>query len=167
MTRSSQTAEQPRSSAGTPGLQRRPRHGMTMIEVLIVLAVIGILLSIGFVTYRRLNQSVTVESAASELSQAIMDARSQALRSGNDFRVIVNDNTSYSVEESTSSGWATRRSIDLSSGITFDAPDAGSSVEFDTRGFANFSPTDLVFRITDGRQSRALVAAMSGNTRVQ
>jgi len=40
-------------------------------------------------------------------------------------------------------------------------------VEFDTRGFANFSPTDLVFRITDGRQSRALVAAMSGNTRVQ
>jgi len=140
---------------------------MTMIEILIVLAVIGILLSIGFVTYRRLNQSVTVESAASELSQAIMDARSQALRSGNDFRVIVNDNTSYSVEESTSTGWVARRSVDLTAGITLEAPVAGSSVEFDTRGFADFSPTDIVFRITDGNQSRTLAAAMSGNTRVQ
>lgn len=144
----------------------RKTSGFTIVELLITLAVIAILFAIGFVTYGRLNQRLSVESATSELSQTIMEARSQALRSGNSYRVILNTETSYSLEEQTSSGWVSRRTVELTRGITIAAPDAGSTVEFDTRGFANFSPANIIFNVTDGEQSRSLAPAMSGNTKV-
>ncbi len=141
-------------------------QGMTIIELLVVLAVLGILFGLGAMMFSRLNERTILESATTELSQTVMQARNRALESGDRHRVIVSGATQYAMQVEASGSWSTERTIDLPNGVSFSGTGNGSTLTFDTRGFADFNPTGLVFQLSDGKQTLAIVAAMSGTTRI-
>lgn len=146
---------------------RSRRAGMTIVELLLVIAILGVVLGLGSMMFTRQNEVVTLESAASELSQTIGQARSRALQRGNEHRVRIISSTNYVLETFDGSSWETDRSVALPAGVTLVVPASGSSVTFDTRGFADFDPAGVVFTMSDGSGQRTVVPAMTGTTRVQ
>lgn len=143
------------------------RAGMTLIEFLLVLAVLGVLFGLGAMLFTRSNQRTRLESATTELSQTVMQARSRALATGSAHRVLVAGSTQYVLQVEGGGSWSTERTIDLSGGVTLTAPASGSTLTFDTRGFADFSPASLVFQVTDGDDTLTIAPAMSGTTRIR
>lgn len=141
--------------------------GLSTIELLVAIAVIAILAGLGFVQYSRVNARVSLEASASDIRQAILRARSDALASGNSHRLVVVSGSRLILESRSSSDWELAREINLPNGIVLTSPGADSMIEFDSRGFANFTPSDLIFVISDANASHAFAPAMSGNTRFQ
>lgn len=154
------TSPQPKAKAPTSS-------GFSIIELLILLAVIGILAGMGFILYNRVNARVTIESASTDVRQVILQARNRALASGITHRILLNSEKQIILQEDQALGWVNARVVDLPRGVLMTAPAVGSTIEFDTRGFAEFSPAGLVFRVSDGERTYDIAPAMSGNTRLQ
>lgn len=74
----------------------RPTQGFTLIEVLLVIAVVGILLGIGWATYTRAIQSNQLTEQANRLARDLSGARSAAQRQSQNMRLILTAN-GYSV----------------------------------------------------------------------
>lgn len=62
--------------------QRRPDAGFTLIEVLVVTAIMGILLTIGMPGLRSLMDNQKMKSATFDLVTTVMQARSEAVKYG-------------------------------------------------------------------------------------
>lgn len=145
----------------------RRKLGLTLLELLIVLAILAVLFALGAMLFTRQNRTVTLESAASEMSQTLLRARSLSLQSGDSHRVRIVDGSNYALESFDGTSWRTARTVELPKGVAVVAPGAGSSVTFDTRGFADFNPPDPVFTMSNGSRQQSIVPAMTGTTRFQ
>lgn len=84
----------PRVSAGG-----RSQTGFTMVEVLVVIALLGILLSIGVPAYREMIADQKVRAAAASLHSALLLARAEAIKLNNRVTVQPAD------DEDWSNGW--------------------------------------------------------------
>lgn len=93
--------------------------GFTLIEILIVLAIIGILLSIGYVGVQRLNAKYRLNDAQQTITQAFNSARSDARRFSLNRQVGWNAgsaNTALIIKDEVG---APLKTINLQYGITF------------------------------------------------
>jgi type IV fimbrial biogenesis protein FimT len=68
--------------------------GFTIIELMIVMAIIGVLAAIAVPSFRTMMESNRVSTAASSLQVSLSMARSEAVRRGSDARVYVYANSS-------------------------------------------------------------------------
>jgi type IV fimbrial biogenesis protein FimT len=75
------------------GMKMR-QSGFTVIELMIVMAIIGVLAAIAVPSFRSMMESNRVSSAASALQVSLSMARSEAVRRGSDARVYVYANSS-------------------------------------------------------------------------
>lgn len=64
---------------------RHARQGLSLLELLIVLAVLGILLGVGFVSLRSYQQSLIIREAAAQVATELLNIRQQARRQSLDF----------------------------------------------------------------------------------
>lgn len=163
------------TTSPTPCL-KAPWHlrnsGFTLLELLIVIAVFGILATIGFLSLSRLNRQLTLEAAANELSQDFGRARSNALSTGADWRVRLTGSGSYVVEQEDDGDWVRRRGAEFPTRIRFTQPtftgdEADVIAQFDSRGFAQFEPTVLVVVLSEGGREMSVTPAMTGTARVR
>jgi type IV pilus assembly protein PilA len=96
--------------------------GFSLVEMLIVLAVLGILMGIGTPSYFRWRASTAVRQAAVQLAQDIDGQRSEARRSNSATTVVVSSN-SYSLGAVSKSVPAqVTLQADSSSPISFEPP---------------------------------------------
>lgn len=101
--------------------------GATLIELLIVLALVAVLVLISVAGYRAVRRSARLDSAAQQLVADLQRARSEAVRRNQVVTVVRSGEDRYEID-----GSETRR---LPEGAVFDASST------DTVRFAPFGPT--------------------------
>ena len=87
-------------------------HGFTLIELMVIIAIAGVLLSLaapGFISFQR-NSELT--SLANKMLGSINSARSEAMKSGRNAFVVPNDSSNWST------GWFVY--VDMNSNNSFD-----------------------------------------------
>lgn len=127
-------------------LGRARREGFTLIEVLVVLSLVGIVLTIGAVSFGSYFRRAAAERAAQVFAQDLLTARNWATRSRRSVVIrFYEASRRYEVEEvGTGTDIAIRRfgaNADIAlTGATLDF--VGDSVVFDARGFADLTGAD-------------------------
>ena len=152
--------------------------GFTLLELLIVIGMIGVISSIGFVSMTGLRRSLALDEAGANLSQQIQRARAQSMSTSSSWRVRITDSDTFVLEQNTSTTatptWTNRNTIDLPSAMTFSNT-AQDSIGFSTRGIAefkngsgNFSSSTRDFRIkVDGVEKLIMAPSMIGTIRTR
>lgn len=140
--------------------------GFTILELIVVLAVLGILSGIVAMGVNRLRERQALDSSAFTLQQDINRIRTEATKDGDSYLLRVLSSTQYSLARRSGGTWVTQATRTLSNGVAFVAPFSSYTVEFDSRGYATFSPAGLSFRLSDGTDARSVMPAMSGISRV-
>lgn len=128
---------------------RPQRQGLTLLEVLLVVAVVGIVLAIGAVSLRRLGDPLG--AATSAVEGTFRQARAKAMSTTSAYRVSRSGPATLAVAYartcSDSGAWTPdpRLATALEHGATLERPDAdGVIVCFDSRGIADANPTVTV-----------------------
>ena len=107
------------------------KRGLSLVEFLIVLAVLGILLGVGFVSLRSYQQSLIIREAATQIATELLNIRQQARRQSVNFSFQASANGStYRVGRT--SDLASLAGKSLPPGVVFQSvPPGGGVVRFD------------------------------------
>ncbi len=121
-------------------------HGFTLLEVLLVVAIVGIVLGIAAVGLRALSDPVG--KAASAVEGTFKQTRAKAMSTTSAYRISLASATTlqadyaYTCDDTT--GWVRDPHFDLTldDGVRITSPTAlGPIVCFDSQGIANANPT--------------------------
>ncbi|MEJ1354759.1 MAG: GspH/FimT family pseudopilin [Candidatus Sedimenticola sp. (ex Thyasira tokunagai)] len=121
--------------------------GMTLVELMVTLAVGGILLAIAVPSYRTMVQNNRLAAGANEFVSSMSLARSEALKRRADVTVTATD-SSVAGNEWGKGGWEVKVGTTIlkkvsafSSGITFNSTGNNSSYTYSANGGASGSDT--------------------------
>jgi len=151
--------------------------GFSLVEMLIVIAIIGVLSAVALFNFQRSNRSFDVSGGTRNLAAYLEKARVDAVRrhvTDGSARVDINSATSFTANIDFGSGVATARTINLPVGTTlsYTLPPAATaidpattpiSVTYDWRGR---TATTVLFRLTDsiaGVDSSTVVVGPAGD----
>ena len=73
------------------------RNGFSLIEMIVVMAIISVLAGITIPVYLSMQPSIRLNGAARQLMGDLMWARMQAISQNNEFRIIYKDNRRYTI----------------------------------------------------------------------
>jgi prepilin-type N-terminal cleavage/methylation domain-containing protein len=156
----------------------RNTSGFTLLELLIVIGMVGVISSIGFVSMTGLRKNLALDEAGANLSQQIQRARAQSMSTSTVWRVRITDSDTFVLEQDTSTTttptWTNRNTIDLPGAMTF-ANTAEDTISFSTRGTSsfsngsgNFSSSTSEFKIkVDGTDKLILRPSLIGTIRTR
>lgn len=125
-------------------VQRR-QSGFTLIEILVVIAIVGILMSLGIVNYIRNVQAAEVRDAAALITSQLRQARAQAQKDSVDMKMSWNAAGQYGLAPA--SGTATLRDLPKGVRLRCKTTCEGSSVTFGAPFGELRSATGTVFEI--------------------
>lgn len=140
--------------------------GFTVVELLLVLAIFGILVGAASWGLSELRMREAVSNSVFTLQQDINRIRTEATKDGDSHRLTILSSSQYALAKRSGATWVTQTTKTLSNGVAFVAPYANYTLEFDSRGYATFSPVGLTFRLSDGTTMKSVMPAMSGISRV-
>jgi len=155
--------------------------GFSLIEVLIVLAVLGVLLAIGADRMALLRSQLKLDRAAQMLAQDLQACRNQSLAQSRICRVTFLGDQRFEIALSTgsqsdpntlgdfcsASGFNRLRLRELPQGVRFANVKPGDCVAFNTRGFAFFGTTTPgEFVLSDGARQRKVIPSIVGSVKV-
>jgi type II secretion system protein H len=150
---------------------KRWQQGFTLLELLVVIAVVGLLVVIAATALPSLTGKLRLEETAQQLSQNIQRLRARSTTTGNPWRLLVGDATSYTVEESTSAAvWTIRDTFKLPKNITLSNFVISDSLTMNTQGLLTFNLNGTVageLRITNGAQTIRIVPTLVGAVKVK
>ncbi len=150
-------------------------RGFTVVELMIVIAVLALLTAAALPTFRDLMARNRVTTAANDLLSAFLLARSEAVkrerrvvvqRTGSDWKswqvfVDKNSNGSRDTDEALLAEGAAGSGLSLAT-----VGNLGTSVTYTPRGRASLSGTNGL-KISAGSQTRYLCLSTSGRPRIQ
>ena len=79
-------------------------RGFSVLEVMVVVAIIGILLSVGLPSFFTYTQNMQVRSAAEQITAGLAIAKNEAIRRNSQAELALNNNTGWTITEVTSTG---------------------------------------------------------------
>ncbi|MGK0618506.1 pilus assembly FimT family protein [Meiothermus cerbereus] len=143
-------------------MKRPSPKGISLLELLIVLAVLGILLGVGFVSLRSYQESLALREAATQVATELLSIRQQARRQSLDFSFQASANSpAYKVGRS--SDLASLADKSLPQGVVFQSvPSGGGRVTF-TAPYGVVSAPNRTFRLR-GPGNRMLEVHIVGST---
>lgn len=157
-------------------LKGRTARGFTLIELMIAIALLGILLALAMPSFSDIIRRMRIESAASSLSVAFATARSEAVKRGRNISVCKSSNGTACAS---SGDWSTGWVIYATAGVpikVFDAPDGGVSMAGDANmiNVVTFTPTGATTLTAagsiqvckTGQTAKVVSVAVSGRIRV-
>ncbi len=108
--------------------QRRAGRGFTLFELMVVLAVLGILTMTGLPFFKQMIEQTRIKSASFDVLAALMRARSEAVRRNTQITVAPNDGVSWqSGWTVTNGGKALSQQVALPNNLTITCFAAGQS----------------------------------------
>jgi prepilin-type N-terminal cleavage/methylation domain-containing protein len=149
----------------------RRRAGVTMLEIVVVIAIIGILMALAGPNMRQWREDQRVKASARDVADAFQVARAEALRRGDRHLVFFGEDMDGDAIEDVDgnpviqvvhdddgdcvidSGEATR-SFPLEAGVSFGSSDANAAHDLDTGNTSNFS-TGVTFAQPTSAQPQA------------
>jgi len=153
--------------------------GFTLIELMLGVAILGILLSVGMPSFTRMIRNAEIRSAAESVSNGVQRARAEAVSRNAKVQFVLGAGTSWDVNFVTnpvSPSLDSRSSSDsINATLTAVASDlstAATTITFNQLGqvVANFpvSPTlsQVTFAATGGNQTLLIKIGAGGNARV-
>jgi len=156
-------------------------RGFTLIEMLIILAVLGILLGIAGNSMLSLRKNLTLDRAVQMIVQDLQTCRSKSLGESRICRVKVVGASRYEVAMHNSNesnpealgdfcsdpDYRTPRRRSFPSGVQFQNASAGNCIAFDTRGFAYFgNTTPGIWTVANDRRSYRVIPSIVGAIKV-
>lgn len=139
--------------------RRKPRRAFTLIELVVVLAIIGVLLMVVVPRVGAIYDRQLVEQQARVLEQELLWLRSEARSSGERATFKRENSSSYTLS---AAGKTERREL-VSEHMTLSASALGGQIIFEPRGTA-FDKCTLTLRC--GTQTRTVVVSNLGHIRV-
>jgi prepilin-type N-terminal cleavage/methylation domain-containing protein len=137
------------------------KRGYTLTELMLVLAVAGILMGIGIPQLGRAWDRVAVEGAATHLVAAHQRARMMAILQGQVLTLIV-DSAALSISSSGRTVWTDQGPA--ASGVTLEGP--ARRVTFAPEGFT-LGLSNASLHLVRGAASRTVVFSRLGRVRIQ
>ena len=83
---------------------KRTSRGFSVLEVMVVVAIIGILLSVGVPSFFNYTQNMQIRSAAEQITAGLQIAKNEAIRRNSQAELALSNNTGWTITEVTSAG---------------------------------------------------------------
>src|SRR5687767_4166588 len=152
--------------------------GFSVLEILIVVALVGLVSTMAVVNFQRSNRSITVAGATRTLSNYLEKARIDAVRRHGGATININSATSYTVNlDFEGDGFATTRTINLPPGTTLayrlppatatiNPSDTPVTITYDWRGRTGSTVALTVTSSTTGVTPSTMVVGPAGDISV-
>lgn len=147
----------------------RLRPGFTFIEILMVFAILGIVLTFGLPRFVDARSSLAVRSARDNVSAYLATARAAAIRRGQPARFVV-DGSTIDVLVQTAPGVfvpltdrdgvsASRRDLGQQFAVEIEVSGA-TTIEYNSRGFAQLGGTQRFRLVRDEKRDSVCVSGL-------
>ena len=146
------------ANADGAAMKRQGERGVTLAELLVAIAIVGILLAVAVGGWQTLERRNRTESAVEQIASAMALARIKARTTGQEQTVEVdftNDRFRTQAWAGTSTGWRSIKGVDLLAGTSACAPSTATGTKVFT-----FTPRGTV-KITGGGTSHTVMARTS------
>ena len=148
-------------------VRKNKPYGFTLLELLVIVAMLAILGGIVFATFAKLRGQVGLEQSATKISQDVQKCRSLAIAKDRACRLRFRNGNSYVVELAAGSKWRRQHIVKLPRDVHGNWQ-SGDAITFTPLGYASFptSPSPYVITITKGKDTYDIVPTMVGAVRV-
>ena len=137
--------------------------GFTLIELMVALAVLAIVVAIGFPAFGGIFERSRADSDASELLRAFNVARLEAINHSEVVTVNATTNDDWALDlEIVRGGTVIRSYAGLPAGATITTTGNVDSIEFDSLGGLRTPANAVVFSYTRGDSTKSLVVCPTG-----
>ena len=139
---------------------RQAQAGLSLLELLVTLAVAGIILGIAGYGLLGPIRTARAESFIQDLVQNINSARSQTMARGAPYRIVFVSGGRYTVNRKKTDGTFEKLDDQTSSAVTLGGITAGDYLDFNTRGFVQGYNASAVSKVI-----ASMTASYPGKTR--
>lgn len=117
------------------------QHGFTLLELLVVVAIVVTVLAIATLSFMRMNQKYRVESSVKEIYSTLMQARSDAALTNIPSRVSVSAQNIAVLRDRNEDGDTADQGENISRSYAPFTLTGIGDINFNRRGFASANPT--------------------------
>ncbi len=161
------TSEEPMRSHTQPEDEPRPKsvprggRGFSIIELIVVLAVISVVVAFAVLGVRQAMASVRLQNSMRQLASRVEAARVDAIRRHKSATVEIKDDKTYAVSmDFNGNGVVSTRSYTLEAGVTINIPSTGPPVfDFDWRGRTPQCFTSIGMKSDGGTSTLSVTSA--------
>jgi prepilin-type N-terminal cleavage/methylation domain-containing protein len=141
------------------------RRGFSLIEMMVVIAIVGVLLSVAIPSWTRYRQNADLKTAARGIAGDFFNMKQRAVGEAVRYRITFDeDNNRYQMINTSTHATTTRNLSEFGAGITItDVAFGGDTIDFYPRGTAEAGHIDL----QNSRGSTATITVnITGRTHV-